>query len=316
MPTVQSQFEIFHDAIGLDMENAAVQQKLDALLRELKEKLPKGAPTFTPLQLGSYAIGTGVFPKDGNVGIDVGLIFVGDKTRYPDPVELKQFVRGALESPGRTVQIRRPCITVNFTEGEDVAYHVDLVVYTRDAGGNLYIGSGREDSRIDARLWQDADPQGLAEFINHQFIDEVERAQFHRCVRYLKRWRDERILDGGVSSLVLTLCAVTWFKPKINASGAPNDLEAMSALTNGILGKFSEINHYEGAHERINIHLPVKPYDDLTRRMTKAQMTGFKSALTALHRALVDASGKADPEGAIQILATQFGEDFPSLETH
>ncbi len=316
MPAVQTQFNAFHDAIKLDMDNekATLQDKRDTLIRALRDKLPAGVPSFTTFHQGSYAMHTGVFPRDGNYDIDVGVIFDCDKTKYSDPVELKKIVRDALDTHGRTVNIRRPCVTVNYMRGEEIAYHVDLVLYTKDSSGNLFIGKGKEHSKPEMRIWEDADPQGLTDFINNQFVDSADRAQFRRCVRYLKRWRDNKLSGGGVLSIVLTLSAVNWFKGKKSSSGTPLDLEAMIALTQGILNRFSEVNHFEGAHERMNVFLPVKPYDELTRKMTKVQMTNFKEALTALNQALVTAYDEVAPEEACKLLAKHFGEDFPIPE--
>jgi len=114
MPAAQKQFDEFHAAIKLDNddEKAKLREKRETLLTALRKNLPADLPTFESFNQGSYSMHTGVVPLDGNYDINVGLIFDCRRDKYPDPVVLKKKVRDALDSHGRTVTIRRPCVTV------------------------------------------------------------------------------------------------------------------------------------------------------------------------------------------------------------
>lgn len=114
MAKLHTYFLDFHNAIKLDDldENATLRSKRDILIKSLKDKLPEGAPTvLRTFNQGSYAMGTGTLPLDGDYDIDVGVVF--DSTPEKEaPVSLKKAIRDALSHPKRTVDIRRSCVTV------------------------------------------------------------------------------------------------------------------------------------------------------------------------------------------------------------
>ena len=117
MPAVQKQFEDFHKAICLDDddEKATLREKRETIIKALRANLGDDVPAFTNFNQGSYSMHTGVVPLDGNFDIDVGLIFDCNQDKYPDPVVLKKKVRDAIDTNFRTVEIRRPCVTVKAT---------------------------------------------------------------------------------------------------------------------------------------------------------------------------------------------------------
>ena len=162
MPAVQTQFNAFHSAIKLDEddEKQTLQTKRDTLLNALKANLPATAPKFTSFHQGSYSMHTGVVPLNGNFDIDVGIIFECERSKYPDPVVLKKIVRDALDSPVRTVNIRRPCVTVNYMTGDVINYHVDLAIYAQRTDGLLDLAKGKEHSATEHRVWGNVEPQG------------------------------------------------------------------------------------------------------------------------------------------------------------
>jgi len=216
MPAVQTQFNAFHAAIKLDEddEKETLQTKRDTLLRALKANLPSTAPKFTSFHQGSYSMHTGVVPLNGNFDIDIGIIFECERKAYPDPVVLKKIVRDALDTHGRTVNIRRPCVTVNYMTGDVTNYHVDLAIYAQRADGLLDLAKGKEHSATEHRVWETSDPEQLTKLICGRFSDDAERAQYRRCIRYMKRWRDYQFLKGGPLSIAITVAAYKWFQPK------------------------------------------------------------------------------------------------------
>ena len=222
MPAAQKQFDEFHAAIKLDNddEKAKLREKRETLLTTLRKNLPADLPTFENFNQGSYSMHTGVVPLDGNYDIDVGLIFDCRRDKYPDPVVLKKKVRDALDSHGRTVTIRRPCVTVNYMRGDEVDYHVDLAVYVKRDDNLLDLAKGKENSDSSRRVWEISDPKKLTELICTAFKDAGDLGQFRRCIRYFKRWRDAQFYSGAPLSIALTVAALKWFVPNKTTSGA------------------------------------------------------------------------------------------------
>jgi hypothetical protein len=295
VPAIQKQFDEFHSNIKLDEddEKAKLREKRDTLLKALRANLGEDVPAFDDFHQGSYSMNTGVVPLDGNFDIDVGLIFDCKRDKYPDPVKLKKEVRDALDTNGRTVVIRRPCVTVNYVSGGKTLYHVDLAVYAK-----------RDDNTLE-----------LTRLVCEAFSDKNDLAQYRRCIRYMKRWRDVQFASGGAPlSIALTVAAMRWFKPRFEASGRAADLLATLDWVKATLSQFRGTSTAEGWHERLAVTLPVTPYNDLMDGMTKAQMETLKSKLETLRDALDDAYEEELPEEAAKKLRKQFGDDFPVPE--
>ncbi|WP_339465746.1 nucleotidyltransferase [Pseudomonas lurida] len=314
MPAVQKQFEDFHSAICFDEddEKATLREKRDIIVTTLREKLDDDVPSFVNFNQGSYSMHTGVVPLDGNFDIDVGLIFDCTKNKYPDPVALKKKVRDAVNSNFRTVVIRRPCVTINYMSDGEIAYHVDLAVYANGDDGKLYLAKGKENSAEEHRIWEASDPKELSKKVCGAFVDSEDLAQYRRCIRYLKRWRQVQFQGVDVPlSITLTVAALLWFKPNFGTSGKPVDLLAMLDWINTVLGQFTyEFSEDDGQHLRLKVPLPVEPYSDLMAARTAMQMKNFKEKLEALRDVLQKAYDEDLPEDACKHLKKQFGDDF------
>ncbi|EJM69321.1 hypothetical protein PMI29_01944 [Pseudomonas sp. GM49] len=314
MPSVQKQFEDFHSAICFDEddEKATLREKRDTIVTTLREKLGDDVPSFVNFNQGSYSMHTGVVPLDGNFDIDVGLIFDCTKDEYPDPVVLKKLVRDAVNSNFRTVVIRRPCVTVNYMSGGDIAYHVDLAIYTKGVDGKLYLAKGKENSAEEHSIWEISDPKELTKRVCGAFEDSDKLAQYRRCIRYLKRWRQVQFQGTGAPlSIALTVAALHWFKPNFGTSGKPVDLLAMLDWVNTMLDQFTyELSQDDGLHLRLKVTMPVEPYYDLMATRTAAQMKKLKEKLESLRDALQKAYDEDLPEDACGYLKKQFGDDF------
>jgi hypothetical protein len=312
MPAVQKYFEEFHACIKLDEndEKAKLREKRDTILRVLEANLPDDVPKFDNFHQGSYSMHTGVVPLDGNYDIDIGLIFDCKKDKYPDPVALKKKIRDALDTHGRTVKIRRPCVTVNYMRNGGIDYHVDLAVYAKREDGLLDIAKGKENSEESKRVWEVSDPKQLTKIICDAFTDTADLAQYRRCIRYLKRWRQVQFSSGAPLSIALTVAAQKWFKPHFETSGKPGDLQAMLNWVNSILGQFQWANANGSFHQRLAVTLPVTPYCDLMEWMTEGQMSTVKSNFELLCDALQEAYDEDLPEDACKVLKKQFGDDF------
>ena len=139
MADVQKQFEQFNDNIRLKQyaQNETLREKRDAVLNKLKtglkrvfEEKGEPAPKFKIFNQGSYKLGTGIKPLDGDYDIDVGIGFEIGTAEEPDPVTVKRWVFDALEGHTNKIEVRRPCVTVFYQSGDEPLYHVDLAVYS------------------------------------------------------------------------------------------------------------------------------------------------------------------------------------------
>lgn len=312
MPAVQKNFEDFHSKIKLDEddEKATLREKRKILLDALTKNLADDVPKFEDFNQGSYSMHTGVVPLDGNFDIDVGLIFDCKKDKYPDPVTLKKKIRDALDTHGRSVNIRRPCVTVNYMRGDEIAYHVDLAVYTKRDDGFLDIAKGKENSEADKRVWEQSDPKKLTNLICTAFTDTGDLAQYRRCIRYIKRWRQVQFSSGAPLSIALTVAAQQWFAPYYEMSGKAGDLQAMLNWVSAILAQFQWATIDGSTYQRLTVMLPVAPYSDLMGWMSEGQMSTVKAKFEGLRDALEEALDEDLPEDACKVLKKQFGDDF------
>ena len=313
MALVQPQFEEFHANIRLkeDDEQAKLREKRDMLLKALREKLEKGVPSFEDFHQGSYSMNTGTKPLDGNYDIDIGLIFDCTSDTYPDPVTLKVKVRDALIHGNRSVEIRRSCVTVTYLKDGKPDYHIDLAIYVKRQDGYLDLAKGKENSEASKRFWEISDPKALTKSIKDRFTDD-NAAQFRRCIRSLKRWRDVRFSTGAPISIALTVAAYNWFQPnKDFFTSKYSDLLAVKELTASMLGQFCSVWHDGEAIERLTVNLPVVPRSDLLAKMSNIHMANFHTKLKKLNEELEAANKEELPEVACKKLQGQFGDEFP-----
>lgn len=310
MTSLQSEFSRFNDAIrlGWDDEQAILRERRDAVIDQIRERID--APAFDVFNQGSYKLGTGIKPVDGDYDIDVGLRFHTTREAW-DPVELKRRVHAALS--GYNVEIRRPCVTVQYQRRGEPLYHVDLNVYVPAAGGDLlYLAVGKHGDAASLREWRPSDPNALAAAIDRQYIPG-DREQFRRVVRYLKRWKDLEFSHEGTAAptgIALTASALQWFAPATQRDAVANRVHHCDLLALGDLVA-RMVAH---ASPRLRVHLPVPPHDDLFARMNAAQMQVFRDKLTRLADALRAARSDADDVSTGDILRRHLGDDFPAAK--
>lgn len=329
MAKVQAQFDSFHDTIKLQEygENEILREKRDIIRNKLRSRLPavfedheEECPPFDFHDQGSYEMGTGTKPLNGDYDIDQGLYFEVATSAYSDPVVLKQRVFEALDGHTKDVRIRRSCVTVFYQRDGEPIYHVDIAIYADRASnsdGKDRLAKGKENSERGYRVWEVSDPQGLTDTIFARF-EGFDRAQFRRVVRCLKRWRDENFpSDGNAAPLGvgLTVAAYDDLQPTYvdKLTGKPDDLEALRKLVVSILGRFTW--EWDDAQQklvrRLMITLPVEPWSDLFAQMTGKQMESMEAELQELQVALDAASAAVDPVEACETLREVFGSDFP-----
>jgi hypothetical protein len=330
MADVQKQFFEFHGKIKLLRfeENQTLRDERDEVISALKAGLkaifPNDADRPSVVRYfdqGSYDMNTGIKPlPEGEYDIDTGVVISRSMDDH-GPVLMKQWVRNALENQGRTADIRRSCVTV-FKDG----YHVDLAVYADpDLSRNraLNLAKGKENSGDDHRFWEKSDPEGLADLIADRFSGD-DAAQFRRCIRDLKRWRDERYGSATGNAIPIgigiTVAAYHWFSVNKRTDGVSrkvtyDDRAALEGFVRTLINNFS-FSTYDNTEQksmyRLSVSLPIEPYSDLFAKMTDKQMSTFKEKLEVLLTALAEAREKVEVSDACAVLARQFGRDFPT----
>jgi hypothetical protein len=316
MANIQKYLEEFDEAIKLRRyhENSTLAEKRERVLRTLSDGLKelrrqgKQIPSYRAFNQGSYDLGVGVKPLDGDYDIDVGIAFDLSRGEH-EPVAIKQWVLDAVHGHTKNVRMRSNCVTVFYERGGEAAYHVDLAIYADRPknGGRVFLARGKAGSKAENCVWSLSDPEGLTDRINERFSGDDAR-QFRRVIRALKRWKDEQFSGEGNAAprgIALTVAAYQSFVPArrlVDGEDRPDDLAALRSLVGAVLRGF-------GA--RLTVTCPAEPFDDLCGRMTALQMKDFKAKLEALLDALRAAADDADPHEACKAMWRQFGDDFP-----
>ena len=319
MANIQSQFNKFHDVIKTDFDdNKPLRDQRDLIIDNLrsglKRLIPTDTPTFGHFNQGSYDLATGVKPLSGeDYDIDVGIIFKFSKNSY-QPVQVKQWVYNALKTGSRTVEIKRPCVRVQYQQNAAKWFHIDLAIYSTDRyylGGNEvnHIAKGFIGSPEEKKFWEISEPFKLKELLKSKIADSSDRDQFRRIIRYLKRWKDYNFVAGRPTGIALTACCYNIFTPQKNYlySFFPypyDDLKALQIVVDGMIEMFSWKN-------QISVKLPVEPYNDLFEKMTHNQKESMKTKLIDLRAILISASNELEPSDACIKLRKVFGSDFP-----
>jgi hypothetical protein len=325
MANLQTQFNNFHNTIKVDFDdNQQLRDKRDLIVCNLKDGLrrlfPTNTPTFRFFSQGSYDLATGVEPSLGeDYDIDVGIIFNFSKNTYK-PVQVKEWVYKALNTGSRTVEIKRPCVRVQYHSNGIKWFHIDLAIYSteKDYLGNEvnYIAKGFIGSSEDKKIWEISEPFHLKELLKSKITSSSDRDQFRRIIRYLKRWKDYNFsstVAGRPTGIALTACCYNLFTPQKDYvynsytnsySYQYRDLKVLQNVVNGIINMFTWSN-------KISVKLPVQPYNDLFEKMSDSQMLLMKTKLIVLRDALFGANNELIPLNACIKLQKVLGSDFP-----
>jgi hypothetical protein len=325
MANLQTQFNNFHNTIKVDFDdNQPLRDKRDLIVDNLKDGLRRlfstNTPTFRFFNQGSYDLATGIEPLLGeDYDIDVGIIFNFPKNTYK-PVQVKEWVYKALNTGSRTVEIKRPCVRVQYHFSGAKWFHVDLAIYSTDKDylGNEvnYIAKGFIGSSEDKKIWEISEPFRLKELLKSKIANSSDREQFRRIIRYLKRWKDynsSSTVAGRPTGIALTACCYNLFTPQkdyvynsyTNSYAYQySDQRALQNVVSGIIGMFTWNN-------KISVELPVQPYNDLFEKMSDSQMLIMKTKMVALKDVLIDASNESLVSNACVKLKKVFGSGFP-----
>lgn len=334
MANVQKQIVQYDDAIRLTRydENATLSGKRDAVLNKLRSRFAnmrkegREVPYFRTFNQGSYEMGTGIDPENGDYDIDVGLDFNVAKTKYENPVDLKSLVYEALDghTPLGTV-VRRSCVTVMYQIDGEQAYHVDLAVYACDDPDveprTLYLARGKLNSGLEHRAWDPSAPKEFSKWVAERFKDEEEE-QFLRTIRVLKSWKScqfDHRGNGSPPGIGLTIAAGRLFRPEVvidpvSKKATFDDCKSLRALVDSMIRNFSMTASEDKPGtfvERLVLTFPVTPGKDVFTKMSDGQMATFKEKLTTLRDVLDEAAREEDPVEACKKMRKQFGDRFP-----
>ena len=330
MADIQKEFERFIDTIRLSTtdEEQVLREKRDAVVDALRKGLKKNfeakdepVPTFRQFNQGSYSLKTGNKPEGNSnaYDIDVGIVFEVDPGDHnDDPIELKRWVRDALDDHTDDIRIKTPCVTVNYKAG----YHVDLAIYADKDGktkGELPLAWGKD--RGAQQEWQTNHPSRLRELIQETFPDADDRRQFRRVLRALKRWRDRKYKSAtshaapvGVGLTVAGLTGSTKFVPSTDVQGNRDDRSALEAFVRSLLNAFQDScwSEKDSAYgRRLVVTLLFAPYKDVFERINNNNMRLLEERLQALLDDLVAADETDLHKEACNCMRRQFGDDFP-----
>ena len=315
----------------VDSIKSELRQKRDILINKIRTA--GELPGFEEINLGSYAMYLGVQPLDKEYDIDVGLRFNINKKDF-EPIEIKEKIHSLLKNHTEYgAIIKNPCVTVSYKKDGEIAYHVDLVVYSYEDKDNhesqMYLARGKKRDSEDT-YWEKTDPLGLIDYINGTVEDGDDREQFRRIVRYLKRWKNLKYSspgNGEPPSIGLTLCVLNNFSPSKTYSVLEEEYkyDDLTALIN-ICNKIQKLFYIVDSSDLENILYRLKcnlPYNlnfesntDVFRKMTDIQMTNFKRKLENLINKLEEAKAEPDEIEQCKILNKVFGEDFDIPEVN
>lgn len=326
MVDLQNKLIEFHNNIKLSYEdNSLLRDYRDQVLNGLSEHLEIDYFYQTFVQ-GSYSVFTGIKSSDENIDFDIDVALALDMSREDckNPVTAKKWLRDAMQTtfPSATVTIKNPCVTINFSDEEnDEQIHVDIAIYATE-GDKYFLARGKEFSTAENRIWEEADPIELKKKINSTFSEEKDRYQFKRCIRYLKRWKDNKFnQENRPTGIGLTTLAIEKFQVDkttdwVADTTTYNDLLALKSFVEKLLSSF--VYEYDDVNEknylRIRAFLPVKPFTDTFCKLTPNQMTDFNTKLTNLKDDLDFAIETLDEHEATKKLNKQFGDDFTIVD--
>ena len=317
MQHLQRNFINFHNAIQINDPNGNSQLKTKRvhLLETLRARLAKRfagtdtpIPHFEAFNQGSYSMGTGVIPLKGSFDIDIGIVLPVYKK---DAEQLTRIKKGIYEelcnASNGQVEVKEPCIRVKYLKNGRPWYHVDLAIYAKSRKNqNLYLARGKLNAQH--KEWEFAEPRKLKELISGFRSNHEYRNQFARCIRYLKRWKDQenKFRSSGHSAptgIAITALAFKDFEP-VFTGGQPDDLTAIRRWIPKIINRFTP-------QDTISVKLPVRPHNNLFEKMGSKQQKSFKNKLITLNEALKYADKETNTTKAATRLNSEFGEDFP-----
>ena len=304
---LKKQFEEFHNEIKIvyggelvkkrDMFEEEIKNNLPDILKEHDISVKKTDINF--FIQGSCATKT-LIDTNGDIDLDLAIELPIDIDVNNDCRKVKGYVRDSIDKYNRTIDFKRPCITVDYQSDE---MHIDLPVYAKN-NNQLYLAIGKEQS--DDYEWQKCDPKGL----NDYFKDNLENnSQLRRMVRYLKKWKSISFNDDNSMppSIALTILACRHF-------ASMNQEDDLTVFYNIVKGIYNEMSNDEAPY--FYVYLPKQPYSDTMFKINrnKEYRKLFKTKMKSLLNNLTNAMNSSDDYTAGTYLQKIYGDIFPLPE--
>lgn len=316
---LQNYFDEFNENIRMDYSiKSELAEKRDILLSILTKS--DDIPSFNRFNQGSYSMFTGVKPLDDEYDIDVGLKFNVNKDEYT-PIELKEKIFNSLKSHTEYgAEIKNPCVTVYYKKDGEIAYHVDLAVYSKspsfDFDNKYYLARGKSSSDEKDKIWEIAEPESLIKLINDKVSETDKRNQYRRMIRFMKRWVKLKCSDYCPPGIGVTLLVYEYFKGSeydyLQRKFVPNDLDELISLVEKIVNRFTSEYSFDLKEymHRLEYRLPVSPYKDVFCNMSASKQNKLYSKLITLKNDLLKVKEEADLYKQCEKLNKIFGDDF------
>lgn len=306
---LKKEFEEFHDSIKVT-NTEELKEKREMFENEIKDNLPSilsdhnitvNKSDISFFTQGSYATRTMV-DTGGDIDIDLAISFPLDININNDCRIIKGYVRDSVDSYNRSIEIKKPCITVNYQK--DI--HVDLPVYAIYNDG-YYLAVGKENA--DNFEWQKCDPKGLNSYFN-DFLSYND--QLRRIIRYIKKWKSLKFNNDNEMppSIAMTILACEYYEKK-QEDGKDDDLTALYSLVTKIWNLLPMEDD-----PKLEVYLPKLPYTDTMFKINNNSeyRKKFKNKLCYLKNQLSNALNSSDDHTASTYLQKIFGDEFPIHE--
>lgn len=323
--SIQSQFNKFEEKIRLTWQDdrlKKIREKDESIKEDIKAAFKeKGHSVQNFFNQGSYATKTSIVPLDDDYDIDVGVI-INSKDAPENPIEVKKTLKEVLVKRNlKEPKIKKPCVTAQYYKAGETQFHLDYPIYNLDENGEHKLAIGKENANKENINWEETDPKGLIEWFNDTtaFTDKKHYAQYKRCVRYMKRWRDfcfSKDERKKVYSIGLMVMIRESFDGAISEDGDISDLKSLKDTVDEILSKtyfsFAGLDSNGDKQYEIEVLLPKSPKRDVFEKHGKTVGTKIYKKLNVLSDNLDKAIKKTSVKEQSEILNKNvFGDDFP-----
>ena len=320
---LKKQFADFYKEIKIDEEVEDLKEKREVLQGDIENKLPNELKKhgidlkkseIKIFDQGSYKLNTTISNDYGSIDRDVAVMFPLNIVKNPDPRKIKAYVRDALKHQNRTLDIKEPCVNVSYIENGEEWMHIDLPVYAQ-YDGNVYLARGSEFAKEGNYSWEDADPEGLNEWLLGKITGND---QLRRNIRYIKKWKQEKYHDSSLDhevppSIGLTLLMCEHFVPSTSSEG-DDDLLSLRMSIQNIMNEFDLTYDYSGNLIKADItyDLPVVPFTDVFSKMKKSDsyIIKFYNCLNTALQNLTDACNVESEHDAGLSVQKVLGDKF------
>ena len=209
-----------------------MRKKRNLVLEEIRKD--DNVMTFTPINLGSYKLKTGVKYKDNDYDIDCGIrlnINCDELDQY-DAEDCKNKIYEAIKEY-REKKYKNKCITVKYYEQGKPSYHIDFPVFAYDSETKVYYLADGKKGNV---TWAKSNPEELIEYL---YSDDDN---YRRIVRLFKKWNSKAFENekkhSKAPSVALTIEVREWF----DENNYDNDIDALieiaKRIKNLIIGNY------------------------------------------------------------------------------